>query len=667
MLAATQVTVPYPAWRRDNILVGRGATRQSFSPAAAAASQRDVFYFPPVAKLPRRPQPDMPLYGARPPLPPPTPIYQPPRARVEKSPSQTQAKEYEEMVLETLADVEMSEKIHIIGQTRMAKFITYSLAGVADLPPPQLLTHDFSLPVAWGSGGRALTLRIKDKGKGIHPATSRPIAIPEVVGHRNPLKHSSSRRLKHIDNLIMCTSDAAIVPTLRGIRDSINEDTVICIFYAGMGIVEHLNQAVFPDPETRPTFVIGHSSHALERDAKDPHNPLAIQMRRKGRVLLSGPPVNAADRDGLPRTWDRVMRHARTQHFVKLLSQAPGLHATGFPWDQFLRRKLPSMIFSSITDSLSAALGVPYERLHVDPSARRMWAKLFDETVQIIQELPDLQEAPFIKYYFRGRNFHSEMARFLHAQSGPSPWIANIRDGKALPMHYLNGFFIRTAMAAGLSAEQHRLVYNMVRAKEENRLEELQTDIPLYYSPERERPATANFDPAISQAGHPASLDLTKVNTPPSRTPVPSMADAELEAIRKARLEQLKSQGGAGGAGGAGGPAGGQAGGQGQNQEAQKQAEAEARASILNQILHPEAADRLGRIRLVREDRATDVENRLIMLARSGQLRSKVTEDQLKELLSAVAESSSQQDKIVVSRRKGWDDLDDEGDDDFFD
>lgn len=93
-------------------------------------------------------------------------------------------------------------------------------------------------------------------------------------------------------------------------------------------------------------------------------------------------------------------------------------------------------------------------------------------------------------------------------------------------------------------------------------------------------------------------------------------------------------------------------------------AESEARSHILNQILHPEAADRLGRIRLVREDRATDVENRLIMLARSGQLRSKVTEDQLKELLEAVAESSREKEKIVVNRRKGWAD---EDDDDFFD
>jgi programmed cell death protein 5 len=89
---------------------------------------------------------------------------------------------------------------------------------------------------------------------------------------------------------------------------------------------------------------------------------------------------------------------------------------------------------------------------------------------------------------------------------------------------------------------------------------------------------------------------------------------------------------------------------------------ADARASILSQILLPEAADRLGRIRLVKESRATDVENRLIMLAKSGQLRSKVTEEQLKELLGSLAENTREKEggNVIVSRRKGgWDDDDD--------
>jgi programmed cell death protein 5 len=88
---------------------------------------------------------------------------------------------------------------------------------------------------------------------------------------------------------------------------------------------------------------------------------------------------------------------------------------------------------------------------------------------------------------------------------------------------------------------------------------------------------------------------------------------------------------------------------------------AEQRASILGQILTPEAADRLGRIRLVKESRAADVENRLIMLARSGQLRQKVTEDQLKDLLGQLSDQQEKEEpKIVINRRGGgWDDDDD--------
>ncbi|MCJ1312416.1 hypothetical protein MMC25_006090 [Agyrium rufum] len=129
------------------------------------------------------------------------------------------------------------------------------------------------------------------------------------------------------------------------------------------------------------------------------------------------------------------------------------------------------------------------------------------------------------------------------------------------------------------------------------------------------------------------------------------MADADLEEIRRARLAQLQQQQGGAGGSGAGGD------------DQRKQQEADTRNSILAQILLPEAADRLGRIRLVKESRARDIENRLIMLARTGQLRGKVSEDQLKELLGAIAEQEEKEgggNKIVVTRRKGgWDDDDD--------
>lgn len=64
----------------------------------------------------------------------------------------------------------------------------------------------------------------------------------------------------------------------------------------------------------------------------------------------------------------------------------------------------------------------------------------------------------------------------------------------------------------------------------------------------------------------------------------------------------------------------------------------------------------------MKEQRATDVENRLIMLARSGQLRQKVNEAQLKDILSAVSEQTQElEEKVTINRKMkgGWDDDDD--------
>ncbi|QIW98833.1 hypothetical protein AMS68_004351 [Peltaster fructicola] len=122
------------------------------------------------------------------------------------------------------------------------------------------------------------------------------------------------------------------------------------------------------------------------------------------------------------------------------------------------------------------------------------------------------------------------------------------------------------------------------------------------------------------------------------------MADDDLEAIRQARMQQLQSQQGGEG---------------GQPADEKQSREAEVRQSILTQILEPDAADRLGRIRLVKASRADDVESRLITLARTGQLRQKVNEEQLKQILEAMSEQQEETKKITVQRRKGgWDDDD---------
>ncbi len=97
--------------------------------------------------------------------------------------------------------------------------------------------------------------------------------------------------------------------------------------------------------------------------------------------------------------------------------------------------------------------------------------------------------------------------------------------------------------------------------------------------------------------------------------------DDELEAIRKKKLLELQQQ---------------QMGSQAALEEARKKEFDEQKKTVLRQILTTEARERLGRIKIARPDAAENIENQLIMFAQSGQLKNKINDEQLRELLSKI-------------------------------
>jgi programmed cell death protein 5 len=82
--------------------------------------------------------------------------------------------------------------------------------------------------------------------------------------------------------------------------------------------------------------------------------------------------------------------------------------------------------------------------------------------------------------------------------------------------------------------------------------------------------------------------------------------------------------------------------------ERQKQADAQVHA-VLMQILEPEARERLNTIKLTKPDFARSVEQQLVMLAQSGRLKHKITDEQLKTLLQQLQPAK----RDFTIRRKG--------------
>jgi len=99
--------------------------------------------------------------------------------------------------------------------------------------------------------------------------------------------------------------------------------------------------------------------------------------------------------------------------------------------------------------------------------------------------------------------------------------------------------------------------------------------------------------------------------------------DDELEALRKKKLKELQQQ---------------QLGAQDtfDDHQARQKELAEQKKAVLRKILTNEARERLGRIKVARPEIAENIENQLIMAAQSGQIKSKINDEQLRSLLAKI-------------------------------
>ena len=106
---------------------------------------------------------------------------------------------------------------------------------------------------------------------------------------------------------------------------------------------------------------------------------------------------------------------------------------------------------------------------------------------------------------------------------------------------------------------------------------------------------------------------------------------AELQAQQDAAQQQMQQQQAA----------------QLQQQEAQAKLEAQKK-QILGQILTSEARNRLANLKLTKPELVNQIELQLIQSAQAGSLRGKVTDEQLKVLLSQIA---GQKREIKITRK----------------
>ncbi|KAI0883838.1 uncharacterized protein GGS22DRAFT_166214 [Annulohypoxylon maeteangense] len=380
--------------------------------------------------------------------------------------------EAEAETLKPIPKVRLYNKIHIVGFDANARFAAQALSSVDRLPPVQLLTHNIQSMKTWREEGKAVTVY---NIKGV-PLTTRAVPCPEYIGRQFAQRWE---RPPILHNIIVSTVTGAVIPSLAALSHSIDRRTTVCLVTPGLGLMEQLNETLFTDPASRPNYVLCHSDHRFSRVSSYQYSIKHIP----GKLLLHAVARDDEDVD-LDRRTSEGLGRQHTNHMMKLLSKSGDLAAIPLCWEVFLRQKLPGMVFMSLADSLSVILGCRFGQIRDSSHIMEFWDRLLEETLLIIESLPEFQKYPDLLGFFTRESFPKKLKRKLELQKPQySQWISMIRKAKMPPVDVTNGYFVRRAQELGMRHALNSQVIALVKGRQAGRYKELQMDIPLGLQP----------------------------------------------------------------------------------------------------------------------------------------------------------------------------------------
>lgn len=364
-----------------------------------------------------------------------------------------------------------SDQIHVMGLDLAGRYIAHTLAGCRTIPPVRYMLHRQNLYKQWYKASKQLTLY-----RGDLCVTHRRVVADYISDEQAETQSGNT-----IHNLIVTLPAAQVVQAFRRIRHRLDHRSTICLVNDGLGVAEELVEAYFPNESTRPIFLLGHFTTALDHTS----SRFSVAEVRPGRLyltLLSPQKVEGSQRFQIKRH-PPVERTARATHFIRLLTAMPGLNATGHPMADFLRYKLPTVAFRSIVDPLAALFECRYDALHTNPYARQLMDRLAGELSSVVSQLPECRHSRRFRQFASTSSLRHEVYhRLMLQRTADSRMRAQFAAGWDSDVDFLSGYFVKRGREMHADVAALESVLAAAKAKQVMLLKDLEGDIPFHLS-----------------------------------------------------------------------------------------------------------------------------------------------------------------------------------------
>jgi 2-dehydropantoate 2-reductase len=421
-------------------------------------------------------------------------------------------------------------RIHIMGVGNVGSFIAHALRGIPNPPPVTLIFSRWDKLTEWNESQQRLTV-VTDGDAEVHDGFDAEIAIPRIRYHGKEVGLNASSAVpietedgsgdsqqealsgestEPIRSLIICSKASFVLQGLSSVKHRLNKDSVILFLQNGMGIAEEVSREIFPDPETRPFYMLGINSHGVnnasgekfttthagfgtislgilpherDRNPNSPYEPGAkfTAVKDAGPVSYNTmPPPDEINPEYPPPTSAKFHWTPNQRHLLRTLLRAPVLGAASFSPPDLLQLQLEKLAVNCIVNPLTVLLDARNGALLYNYALTRTMRLLLSEISLVIRSLPELQYIPNVQSRFDPGRLETIVVGVANkTRDNVSSMLADVRAGRQTEIDYINGWIVQRGEEMGVRCLMNYMLVQMVKGKRNMVAKEIGEGVPF--------------------------------------------------------------------------------------------------------------------------------------------------------------------------------------------
>lgn len=276
-----------------------------------------------------------------------------------------------------------------------------------------------------------------------------------------------------IYHLIVCVKAPQTVKAIQAVAHRLTQYSSILFLQNGMGMVEEVNEKLFPDERYRPTYIVGVVSHGLYSKG-----PFSVVHAGEGTIALGVLPRMPTGESMRLEALSQLSPSAR--YLMRTMTRTAVFVAVGFSPTELLQQQLDKLAVNCIINPLTAILDCKNGALLYNFYFQRVFRLLLAEISLVIKSLPELKDVPNVNMRFDTLRLERMVFQIANTTAeNYSSMVQDIRSGRLTEIDYINGYIVRRGEEKGIHCVMNYMLMHMVKGKNKNTSQEKADVLPF--------------------------------------------------------------------------------------------------------------------------------------------------------------------------------------------